>query len=85
MQITEIQIIPINIREGMIGFCQFLLNGDLKISNVAIHTRKDGAGIRLVYPQTKNGMPTVNPISLKLGQQIEKAVLKVYLDFLNKK
>lgn len=81
MKVSEIQIIPINSKEGHVGFCQFVINDEWKFSNVAIHTRRDGSGLRLVYPTIKNNLPTVNPISQKAGRFVEKEIEGVYLGY----
>lgn len=49
--ITEINLIPIRRQEkGLYGFCSFVIDNSFKVNSVAIHTRPDGSGIRLVFP-----------------------------------
>ncbi|MFC1482789.1 hypothetical protein ACFL56_00875 [Candidatus Margulisiibacteriota bacterium] len=78
MIISEIEIIPINAYRGHVGFCRFVLNKELAINNVAIHTKIDGSGIRLVYPLTQSGLQACYPITESLGNLITKEVEKEY-------
>ena len=76
MEISEIQYIPIKPKDGCYGFVSFILNQELYIGSVAIHSRLDGS-IRLVWPTLNTrGIKhaTVHPISKELGQGIEKII-----------
>ena len=58
LTISEISIEPINNKEGLVGFANFVINNDFKICNTAIHTcPSHPTGIRLVFPQKEyNGL-----------------------------
>ena len=78
-QITEISIIPIQPRNGLVGFASFIFNSALYIADVGVHTRPDNsAALRLVYPVKKfpNGkqIPILRPINIETGKAIEEAV-----------
>ena len=76
-KVSEIEIIPIKPRGGLIGFASFVLDGKYYVSSVAIFTKLDGSGYRLVYPAKKVGQRNVNlfhPITQESGRAIEKAV-----------
>jgi len=83
IRISDIQIIPIRARDGLIGFCSFVLNDSIYIGSVAIHTcLKNNLGYRLVYPTRKlsngNFVKCVNPINRETGEAIERAVIAEY-------
>ena len=76
MQISEIQYIPLKPENGLYGFVSFVLNNELYIGSVAVHSRLDGS-IRLVWPTLDiKGVrhATVHPLSKRLGLLIEEAV-----------
>lgn len=71
--VSEINIIPVKPKFGLIAFASFVLFDSLYISSVAIYTRPHG-GIRLVYPRKKN-LDICHPIKHQLGVSIENALL----------
>ncbi len=79
--ITEIQIVPIKPKDGLIGFISFVLNECLYLGSIGIHTRLDGKGLRLTYP-TKGAINIFHPINKDMSKAIEEAVfaeaLKVF-------
>jgi stage V sporulation protein G len=85
-EITEIQIIPVKPKEGIVAFASFVLNGSLYLSSIAVMTRPAG-GFRLVYPTKKVGAKGINlfhPINRDFAQLIEKAVLKKFEDVMSR-
>ena len=54
-RVTEIEFIPIKPTAGLIGFASFVLDEKYFVSSVAIYTRLDGSGLRIVYPSKKIG------------------------------
>jgi stage V sporulation protein G len=79
VKISEIQVIPVKPKEGLIGFASFVLDEKYYVSSVAIYTRLDGSGYRLVYPTKKVGEKNINifhPINREAGKIIEEAVIK---------
>ena len=78
-KITEIEIIPVKPKGGLIGFASFVLDGKYYVSSVAIYTRLNSSGYRLVYPSKKVGDKNINifhPINQEVGRAIEEAVIK---------
>ena len=76
--VTEIQIIPIKPKDGIVAFTSFVLNEVFYLSSVAIMTRPQG-GYRLVYPTKKIGERSIGifyPINKEFAEQIEKNVTK---------
>jgi len=73
-QISEIQITPVKPKNGLIGFCSFILYEGIYCSSVAIFTRQNG-GIRLVYPTKKIAIKDISifyPINKEVGKSIEQ-------------
>ncbi len=79
VKISEIQVIPVKPKEGLIGFASFVLDEKYYVSSVAIYTRLDGCGYRLVYPTKKVGERNINifhPINSEVGKAINEAVIR---------
>lgn len=77
VMITEIEVVPVKPHEGLIGFASFVLDGKYYVGSVAVHTRLNGGGFRLVYPAKKVGERQINtfyPITQAVGRTIEDAV-----------
>ena len=78
MLVTEVQILPVKPRDGLIAFTSLVVNEQLYIGNIAVYTRPDGSGIRLVFPAKTlpNGLTVscVHPIHREVGQVITEAV-----------
>ncbi len=81
-EISEIQIIPIKPKDGIIAFASFVVGNVLYLSSVAVMTRPSG-GYRLVYPTKKVGGRNINifhPINKDFAQRIEKTVIQKFED-----
>ena len=79
VKISEIEIIPVKPKEGLIGFASFVLDEKYYVSSIAIYTRLNGCSYRLVYPTKKVGEKNINifhPINSEVGKAIEEAVIK---------
>ena len=79
-RISEIQIIPIKPKNGLVAFVSFILDSRLYLGSIAIITRPRG-GYRLVYPTKRVGITNINifhPIDKQFSQEIEKVVLKKF-------
>ena len=76
--ITEIQIVPIKPKDGIVAFASFVLNEVFYLSSIAVMTRPQG-GYRLVYPTKKLGDRSIGifyPIKKDFAGQIEKNVIE---------
>jgi stage V sporulation protein G len=82
MKINEINFVPVKPNNGLLAFASFVADGRFYIGNVAVFSRRDGLGIRLLYP-TKKGINCFYPIDKKIGAQITETVEKQYKLFLN--
>ncbi len=88
IKLSEIQIIPVKPHNGLVGFCSFVLSESFYISDVAIYSRLNQEGYRLVYPikVLSNGLK-INcfyPINKQIGRLIEEEVIKAYLKLIEK-
>ena len=87
--ITEVSILPIKPRDGLIAFASCIINNFLYIGSIAIHSSPINPEIyRLVYPMKvlPNGkkINCVHPVSKEAGEAITKAVIRKYKEILSK-
>ena len=78
MKITEIQIIPIKPREGLVAFASVVVENSLYLGSLGVHTRLDGSGYRITYPTKKIGNRNINiyhPINKETSKAIEEAII----------
>ena len=78
MKITEIQIIPIKPREGLVAFASVVVENSLYLGSLGVHTRLDGSGYRITYPTKKIGNKNINiyhPINKETSKEIEEAII----------
>jgi len=76
--ISEIQIISVKSKDGLIGFANLVFDESFYLGSIGIFTRPNG-GYRLVYPTKKNLNKDFNiyhPISKAVGDEIELAVIQ---------
>ncbi len=88
LNISEISIEPISNKDGLVGFANFVINGDFKICNVGIHScQAHSTGIRLVFPQKEhNGLRlnTIYPIHHAAYEVCAVAVAAAYRELMEK-
>ena len=87
--VTEIQIIPVNPKNGLVAFASCVINNALYIGNIAIYTSPSrSSGYRLLYPsKTLINGKEVNcayPINKETGEVIEDAILGKYKEIILK-
>ena len=78
MRITEIQIIPIKPREGLVAFASVVVENSLYLGSLGVYTRLDGSGYRITYPTKKIGEKNINiyhPINKETSKAIEEAII----------
>jgi len=84
MKVSDVQITPMRTaKDGLVGFCSFILDDSIYIGSVAIFTcLRNKLGYRLVYPskKTQRGdlIPCVYPINEETGRAIAEAVIPKY-------
>ena len=76
VSVTEIQIIPVKPKDGLVGFASFVYNDSFYMGSIGIYTRLEG-GYRLTYP-TKANFNLFYPINKDVATEIEKEVIKKF-------
>jgi len=88
VNISEINIEPIESQQGLIGWVSFLINSDIKVCNVAMYScPKSSTGIRLVYPEREvmgKRFKTVYPVNNASYEVICGAVSNAYHELMGK-
>lgn len=80
MRISEINIVPIKPRDGLVAFASFVIDGSLYCGSVGIMTQPFG-GYRLVYPTKRVGdkqYDIFHPINHGAGSLLQKVVVAEY-------
>lgn len=80
--ISQIEIIPIRPKHGLLAFANFVVDEKFFISSVAIHSKRNGLGYRLTYPK-KNNYDVFHPINRETSKAIEKAVIEKFKKVMN--
>jgi len=78
MKITEVQIIPIKPRGGLVAFASVVVQNSLYLGSLGVYTRIDGTGYRITYPTKKIGGKNINiyhPINKETSKAIEEAII----------
>ena len=79
IKLTEIQIVPVKPNNGLVAFVSFVLDDSFFVGDVAIYSRIDQQGYRLVYPAKTlfNGLKIncFKPINKPAADEIERQVL----------
>ena len=78
--ISEIQIVPIKPRDGLVAFASCVINGSIYLGDIGIYTSPSTEdGYRLTYPlkQLPNGVKVnyCHPIDKKTGESLTKAIV----------
>lgn len=83
--VSEIQIMPIKPREGLVGFASFIFDDNFYFGSIGIYTKPKG-GYRLTYPTRKisdQSLPIFHPINKEIASAIEQAVIEKFEQVLN--
>ena len=86
MEITEIQIIPIKPRDGLVAFASIVLEDSVYLGSLGVYTRLDGSGYRITYPTKIVANKSINiyhPINKETSKAIEKAIISEAEKILN--
>ncbi|MFC1592655.1 hypothetical protein ACFL4C_01420 [Candidatus Omnitrophota bacterium] len=87
--ITEPVVIPIKpTGKGLLGFASCVVNNAISLNSIAIYSKPNGIGYRLVYPnKTLPNGKDINiyyPISRKASQIINESIFSKYTELLGK-
>jgi len=84
MKITEIQIVPIKNKNGLVAIANLVFDNSLYLSSIGIHRRRDDKGYRLTYPTKKIGNSSFNiyhPINKVISKEIEDKIFSTIAEF----
>lgn len=81
--ISEVNVIPIRPRDGLVAFASCIVNSSLYLGNIGIYTSPSSPdGFRLTYPLKilPNGkeINCVHPINKEAGEAIKRAIVSKY-------
>lgn len=79
-KVSEIQIVPIKPKEGLVAFVSLIYDKAFYFSSIGLYTRPQG-GYRLTYPTRKSPtstLPLFNPINKEIADTIQHAVIQKY-------
>lgn len=87
--ISEIQIMPVKPKDGLVAFASCVVNNQFYLGNIAIYTSpSSNDGFRLVYPLKilPNGkqIHCAHPISKQAGEAVHAAIIYKYQELLEK-
>jgi len=84
MHISEVQIIPLKPKDGLVGFANIVIDNSIFLSSIGIYTRPEG-GYRLTYPtKGSGGLNIFHPINKEAGDQLEKAIVSKFEEVISK-
>jgi stage V sporulation protein G len=78
-KISNVQIIPIRPKEGLIGFASLIADEKIYLSSIGIYTKLKDSGYRITFPTKKVGQRNIylhHPIDKNLSKAIEEAILE---------
>ena len=87
--ISEIQIVPVKPKDGLVAFASCVINDSLYLGNITIYTSpRNAEGYRLVYPMKilPNGkeINCVHPINKETGNIISEAIVSKFKEVTSK-
>ncbi len=87
LSVSEVQIVPVKPRDGLVAFASCVINDSLYLGNIAVYTSlSNHEGYRLVYPSKilpkGKDINCVHPINKQAGEVISRAVIQKYKDLI---
>lgn len=79
MRISQVEIIPIRPKGGLIGFATIEIDEQLLLHSIGIHRKRDGSGYRLTYPTRGDCLASkavFHPTNPNLSKEIEQCIFK---------
>ena len=85
ISISEIQIIPVKPKDGLVAFASCVINNQFYLGNIAIYSSPSASeGFRLVYPikilHNGTSLSIVYPINKETGAIIQRRLVEEYLE-----
>lgn len=89
LSVSEIQIIPVQPKNGLVAFACIVISGHLSVGNIAIYTSLSSSdGFRLVYPtkisSTGKELYCFRPITKEAGSALHSAIIGEYKRLMDK-
>jgi len=86
--ISEIQVVPINPQNGLVGFSSCVINNQFYVGNIAIYTSPSSKnGFRLVFPNKKLASGQVvdcfHPINKEAEGLVSSAIINKYVELMD--
>ena len=82
LSISEVEILPVKPHGGLVAFASCVVNGQLYLGNIGIHSRPDGSGYRLVFPVKvlPNGkqIHCFHPLTREAGSLLLQAIIRKF-------
>ena len=88
MEVTEVDIVFVKPKDGLIAFASVVLDDELFLSGIAVHSKLIGPGYRLTYPTRKVGdtqFSLFHPIRKPVGLAIECAIVEKLKNVMSKR
>lgn len=88
MKITDVQITPITPRNGLIAFASVVIDDNIYLGSIGVHTKLHTEGYRLTYPTKKVGTKDLNiyrPTNPQTSKMIEDAIISKIKELFNNK
>jgi DNA-binding cell septation regulator SpoVG len=86
--VSEIQIIPVKPKNGLVAFASCVIKDQFYVGDIAIYTRPDGQDYRLVYPckVLPNGkrINCFHPINREGADQLTEAIVSRFRELTEK-
>jgi len=73
-KISEIEVVPIKPRNGLVGFASIVFDNSFYFGSIGIYSRPSGS-FRITYPTKGNGINVFHPINKEVAQQIEEKIV----------
>ena len=85
--ISEIQIIPVKPKAGLVAFATCVINNQFYLGNIAIYTSPSTPdGFRCVFPtkslSSGKQIPCFHPITREAGETVHKAIVGQYAELI---
>lgn len=85
--VTETQLIPIKPRNGLVAFASVVLNRQVYLGSIGVHSKLDGSGYRLTYPNkvvAGRSQDIYHPINQETASAIEQAIFAKYKEVIER-